>query len=196
MSPVRQRLIAAARCHFFAHGFRHVTMDDLAREMAMSKKTLYAHFASKTELLQAVLNEKFNDIDADLRGISEASSAEFFAALHRLLACIQRHGAEIQPPFIRDLRRGAPELFGLVERQRRKLIQRHFATLLRAGRKEGMIRRDIAVRLIIEILLAATEAIMNPAAMAEFGLTPKTGYAAIIRVVLEGAIVEKSNRKR
>jgi hypothetical protein len=44
---------------------------------------------------------------------------------------------------------------------------------------------------MIEILLGATEAIMNPPKMAELGLTPKTGFLAIIIVVLEGVLTEK-----
>lgn len=162
----------------------------------MSKKTLYSHFASKAALLEAVLLEKSRSIDADLRRISAGSSPDFSAALHELLACVQRHGEEIQPPFLRDLQREAPEMFGLVERQRRDHIQRHFTRLLAEGRKAGVIRKDIAVQLLIEILLAATQAIMNPPKMAELGLEPKTGYPAIIRVILEGAIARKGRSKR
>ena len=44
---------------------------------------------------------------------------------------------------------------------------------------------------MIEILLGATEAIMNPPKMAELGLTPKTGFLAIITVFLEGLLTEK-----
>jgi hypothetical protein len=44
---------------------------------------------------------------------------------------------------------------------------------------------------MIEILLGATEAIMNPPKMAELGLTPKTGFLTIITVVLEGVLTEK-----
>ncbi len=44
---------------------------------------------------------------------------------------------------------------------------------------------------MIEILLGATEAIMNPPKMAELGLTPKSGFLTIITVVLEGVLTEK-----
>ena len=44
---------------------------------------------------------------------------------------------------------------------------------------------------MIEILLGATEAIMNPPKMAELGLTPKSGFLAILTVVLEGVLTEK-----
>ena len=57
-----QRIVTAARQHFFTHGFRGVTMDDLAEELGMSKKTLYAEFAGKTALLRAVLLDKFHSV--------------------------------------------------------------------------------------------------------------------------------------
>ena len=62
----RRRIIDGARRYFFSHGFRGVTMDDLAAELAMSKKTLYAHFDSKMALLQAVMTYKMSAVEADL----------------------------------------------------------------------------------------------------------------------------------
>ena len=159
-SSARTRIVAEARRHFFAHGFRGVTMDDLARELAMSKKTLYDAFP-----------------------------------LHHLLECVQGHMEEIQPPFVRDIRREAPDLFNVVENRRRDVIQRHFGKVFLEGRRAGLIRQDIPPKLAIEILLGAVQAIMNPPKMEELGLTPKSGFSAIIRVVLEGLTTEKARAR-
>ena len=184
-----ERIIAAARRHFLSHGFRRVTMDDLAEELGMSKKTLYICFPSKSVLLKGVLLNKFDDIEADLRQVT-ANFADVPTALHELLACVQRHTEEIQPPFVRDIQREAPEMFQLVERRRRDVIQRHFGKLFEQGRRAGIIRKDIPTRLIIEILLGATQAMLNPPKMAELNLTPKTGFSAIVTVILEGALTK------
>lgn len=161
-TSTRQRILAAARQHFFAHGFRGVTMDDLAGELAMSKKTLYAHFPSKTALVEAILLDKFHALEAELIPITSEGHPDFAGALRQMLARIQRHTEEIKPSFIRDVQRECPELFRVVESRRRELIQRHFGKLLTEGRREGLVRRDIPVHLIIEILLAAVQVIMNP----------------------------------
>jgi hypothetical protein len=63
--------------------------------------------------------------------------------------------------------------------------------LLDEGHRGGTVRRDVPVRVIIEILLGATQAVMNPPKLAELGLTPKTGLTSIIRVILEGVMTEK-----
>lgn len=193
--PVRQRIIAESRRHFFAHGFRSVTMDDLAAELGMSKKTLYASFPSKTALVEAVIQDKFQQIDADLQRITSTASLDCLGALQRLLACVQGHMEEIRPPFLRDIRRETPELFTVVERRRRDIIQRHFGKVFLEGRKAGLIRQDIPPKLGIEILLGAVQAVMNPPKLEELGLTPKQGFTAIIRVVLEGLTTEKARSR-
>ena len=189
------RIIAVARQHFFAHGFRRVTMDDLAGELGMSKKTLYASFPTKTDLLRAVLLDKFRRVEVDLQRIAAGFSKDMLDSLRQLLASLQRHTEEIQPPFVRDIRREAPQMFELVQTRRRQVIQTYFGSLLDECRKAGIVRKDVSTRLIIEILLGATEAIMNPARMAELRLTPRTGYSTIINVVFEGVLTEKGRKR-
>ena len=190
-SPTAQKIITAARHHFFTHGLRTVTMDDLARELGMSKKTLYANFSSKETLLRAVLLDKFRSIDRDLDRATAECPTDVLASLQRLLACVQGHAEEIQAAFVRDIRREAPEMFELVQSRRRDVIQRHFGKLFDEGRRAGIIRKDVSTRLMIEILLGATEAIMNPSKMGELDLTPKAGFVTIITVVLEGVLSAK-----
>jgi AcrR family transcriptional regulator len=172
-----RRIVESARAHFFSHGFRSVTMDDLAEELAISKKTLYAHFPSKIALLEAVLADKFASVEAKLEEIRRAYPHDFPAALHELLANTQRELDEIKPPFVRDMRQKAPQVFKIVERRRADLIERFFGKLFIEGQRTGMVRKDLPAKLMIEILLAAVQAIVNPAKVEEPGLTPKTGFA-------------------
>src|SRR5437762_8345822 len=115
--PNRQRIVDAARAHFFSHGFRSVTMDDLAEELGLSKKTLYAHFPGKIDMLEAVLADKFAGVESTLKEATHAHPHDFSAALHDLLANARRELDEIKPPFIRDIRQKAPHVFKVVERR-------------------------------------------------------------------------------
>lgn len=186
-----QRVVAAARRQFLAHGFRSVSMDDLAAELGMSKKTLYMSFPSKAALLEAVLKDKFREVEADLGQLAKDQAVDVEAALHRFLSCLQRHTAEIQPAFVRDIGRETPELFQLIEQRRRELIRRYFGRLFEDGKNAGVIRHDIPTHLIIEILLGAVQAIMNPPKLMELGFTVEKGYSSVIRLILEGALVAK-----
>lgn len=191
IDPVRLRIVAEARRHFLSHGFRGVTMSDLAAELGMSKKTLYAHFLTKIDLIEAVLRHKFEEIERELASSTSGYSTDFLAALQQMLACLQKHTSELQPPFVRDMQRASPELFQMVECRRQELIQRYFGTLFSEGQQRGMIRDDVPVTVVVAMLIAATQAIVNPTVLGELGLTPASGFAAVITVVLEGVLTRK-----
>jgi AcrR family transcriptional regulator len=190
-----RRVIAAARRHFFAHGFRAITTDDLAAELAISKKTLYSLFPSKEAILEAVVLEKFGSLDAEVARISGNRSLGCVEKLHELLACLQREMEEIQPPFVRDMQRGAPEVFALIERRRAGIIRQHFGALFEQIRRAGMIRKDVPTTLLIAVILGAVNAVVNPVKLAELRLQPREGLLSILRIILEGAMTAKGRAK-
>ena len=83
-------------------------MDELARDMAMSKKTLYASFPSKTALLEAVILEKFRRIDADLGRAGHSVGEQHGQGAHR-----DRPGDEPghAPPLEAERREGEEGVF-------------------------------------------------------------------------------------
>jgi AcrR family transcriptional regulator len=190
-----RRVVAAARRHFFAHGFRAITTDDLAAELALSKKTLYALFPSKEALLEAVVLQKFASVDAEVARISGDRSLGCVEKLQELLACLQREMEEIQPPFVRDMKRGAPEVFALIERRRAGIIREHFGALFEQSRRAGIIRKEVPTPLLIAVILGAVDAIVNPVKLAELKLQPREGLLSILRIILEGAMTEKGRAK-
>lgn len=70
---MRENIIHKAAKLFLTFGFKSVTMDDIAQEMGISKKTIYVHFANKTKLVEAVTFELFETICSGIDGICEAS---------------------------------------------------------------------------------------------------------------------------
>ncbi len=191
----RHRIVSAARGHFLAHGFRSVTMDDLAAEVGMSKKTLYEHFPSKVSLVEAVLSAKLEEAERELEAIAQDRAKDLPARLQAAMACVRKQAGEIQPAFARDISREAPELFARVRAGRRRLIHRYFGGLLNEGRAAGWIRQDVPERLMIEFLSGVTDAIVNPPMLEELGLTPKVAFEKILALFLEGAKTEKGRRK-
>jgi len=190
----RQRIVDAARAHFFSHGFRRVTMNDLAAELGISKKTLYVHFPDKMAVLEAVLADKFAGVQAKLEQVTREHAHDFPAALHELLANTQRELDEIKPPFVRDMRQKAPHVFKTVERRRSELIGHFFGKLFVEGQRAGMVRKDIPARIMIEILLGTVQTIVNPAKVEELGLTPRSAFSAVLDVVLEGVLTRKGKK--
>jgi AcrR family transcriptional regulator len=190
-ASARQRIVDAARAHFLSHGFRTVTMDDLARELGISKKTLYTNFAAKEALLEAVLESKLARVGGVLESLGRDRHQDFPARLQQMLAALQKELEEIRPPFVRDMRRHAPHVFEKLERRRQKLIGEHFGKLFRDGQQSGDVRADLPLALVIEALLAAVHAIVHPQKLDDLRLEPREAFTAVVDLILHGALRQK-----
>jgi hypothetical protein len=82
-----------------------------------------------------------------------------------------------------------------VQARRRGFIQQYFGKLLGEGRSAGMIRKDIATELMVEILTGATDALVNPRKVSELKLSVRTCLSAIISIFLEGVLTERGREK-
>lgn len=68
---MKEKIIQKATEMFLSMGFKSVTMDDIASEMGISKKTIYAHFGNKTELVQETTMQLFEHITYGIDCICE-----------------------------------------------------------------------------------------------------------------------------
>ena len=74
LQPImRENIIQKSAELFLTLGFKSVTMDDIANEMGISKKTIYVHFENKTKLVEAVTFSLFENICDGIDCICEAS---------------------------------------------------------------------------------------------------------------------------
>jgi AcrR family transcriptional regulator len=67
MSTTKERLIEAALKRFYRDGFRNVGIEPILNDVGISKTAFYKHFASKDDLMTAVLNERSTWLQATLR---------------------------------------------------------------------------------------------------------------------------------
>jgi hypothetical protein len=82
----------------------------------------------------------------------------------------------------------------MVERRRGEVIERFFGKVFVEGQRTGMVRKDLPAKVLIEILLGAVQAVVNPAKVEELGLTPQTAFASVVKVVLDGVLTRKGRK--
>lgn len=63
---MKEKILQKAGELFITYGFKSVTMDDIANEMAISKKTIYQHFSNKTKLVEATTMSLFSKISEEI----------------------------------------------------------------------------------------------------------------------------------
>lgn len=116
---VRERILAAFSAKAKRSGIRAVVMGELASELRMSPMTLYKHFASKDELVSAMVDAWALELAAiDALDLGEVDDCT--AALERLLAWADAWTASlahVSPAFFKDLHRDHPECWARFDAQ-------------------------------------------------------------------------------
>jgi AcrR family transcriptional regulator len=192
---VRERIAVTAERIFFAGGFSRVLMDDLARELGMSKKTLYSHFTSKEELLRAVLVRRTGEVERGLEAIVSVKES-FPLKLGHLARFLQGKLADVSPIFLEDIRRYAPECFQVVEAFRARAIPRYFGRLFEEGIRSGHVRRQVNRDLLIRMLVLSVQGIIRPETVEELHLRPREALEHILAILFDGILTPTGRRAR
>ncbi|MBI5382206.1 MAG: TetR/AcrR family transcriptional regulator [Opitutae bacterium] len=174
------RIVQAALHRLFSVGYSALTMDELAHELGMSKKTLYLHFPSKDALLGAVIDSLVVSLRAQLDAVLEAPDRSFIQKLCGVVDVVGGTMAKASPAMFRDLQRYAPAIYQRIEDIRQETIPYVFGRLIRAGIAEGKVRPDLDPAFATEFWLQAIRGLIQPAVLDRTQLT--------IRQTLEKAI--------
>jgi AcrR family transcriptional regulator len=170
-------------------------MDDLARELGMSKKTVYSHFASKEDLLRAVLVHRVSEVDQGLESIVRAKES-FPAKLGHVARFLQGKIGEVSPVFLEDIRRYAPECFRVVEEFRGRAIPHYFGRLFDEGIRAGHVRPQVNRDLLIRMLVLSIQGIIRPEAIGELRLHPREALDHILAITFDGILTPKGRKAR
>ena len=189
------RILDAAQSRFFAHGFSRVTMDELAADLGMSKKTLYRHFPAKEALLEAVMDRFTHGIAKEMDTIMANRSLVFPARLQALLGALGRRLALLDRVFLEDMGRHAPQVWKRIEDFRRERIFRVFGELFRQGAAQGHFRSDLDPSLILQIYFHSIQNVLNPRTLSTLPHSAGQVFETLLSVLFEGVLTEKGRRR-
>ncbi len=145
---------------YLQYGIKGVTMDDVARHITISKKTLYQYFKDKKELVWAVLEHGDCEKKIDLSIFEQSNSNaidDLFNFYNVQVEMIKNH----KPAFVYDLKKYYPDIFLHFQKIKHKRILESISTNLSKGKKEGLYRSDINEDILSRLSLMRIEGIMN-----------------------------------
>jgi AcrR family transcriptional regulator len=189
------RILRQARAHFFAHGYCQCTMDELAAELGMSKKTLYVHFAGKDEILRAVILELGREIRADADALLANRRLNFAEKLRGFAEGMMQRLAPLHPRTMRDLQRFAPELHRLLAETREQNIPYVFGRFIEEGQMAGMVRPDLDPAFAVQFFLQAMHGLIQPATLERLHLTPHELLPRAIELFFGGMLTPAGRKE-
>lgn len=160
MDEELERIIRGAQSLFLQYGLKSNTMDDIARHIGVSKKTVYKHVSNKEDLLQKVLKFHFTQISGALDEISDQSENAIDELL-RMDEFMTELGKSQNPTFLYEMQKFYPDSWALVKGWRRDYILKSVVRNLEKGKKDGLFRKELNAELIAMIHLQTIESITD-----------------------------------
>ena len=155
---LRERILDTAMRAFATQGIRAVKMDDIARQLGISKRTLYELYENKEDLLFEGVKKYKAIREHEILELSDSSHSVMDVILYAYRQKVETF-RQTSPQFYTDLTK-YPRVMSLQEKERR-INHERFLTFLKRGVKEGYFRADIDYRLVVRLFEAIGEYILQ-----------------------------------
>jgi AcrR family transcriptional regulator len=157
---VKEYIVEESDKLFCQYGFKSVTMDDIAKHLGMSKKTIYQHFRDKDELVNILIKAKLENQNCTMDFC--ATSAEnavheiFFAItnIHELLS-------SMNPKLFYDLQKYHPKAWLYFKEFKENNLGKCIYANLERGIKEGFYRAEINKDILTQMRLDQVDLLFN-----------------------------------
>ncbi|OJW15955.1 TetR/AcrR family transcriptional regulator [Mucilaginibacter sp. 44-25] len=157
-----ERIILGAEELFLQAGIKSVTMDDIAKHLGMSKKTIYHFFNDKNDLVIALVKKKLIEDECQIQDIIN-SSANVMEEMINMMKCSEEIFGRINPIVIHDMQKYHPLAWSEFQKFKSEVLVHTLEELLTKGIHQGFIRPDIDVRVLAKMRVNQVEMGFNTA---------------------------------
>jgi TetR/AcrR family transcriptional regulator, cholesterol catabolism regulator len=157
---ITERIVEEATRQFFQYGIRNVTMDGIASELGISKRTVYENFKDKTALVRQCMENLFLHHEEKTREVLSTSKNVI-----EIIAEFMQEGMNamnaINPVFFHDLKKFYPQIWSSFHQKNLDNSHVLIERLLEKGTKEKLFRDDIDLQIVAKLFLEQNNIIMD-----------------------------------
>lgn len=185
-----RHLLDRTRDLFFRYGIKSMTMDDIARQLGMSKKTIYTHFPDKKTMLKAMMNDF---LQCHLQEVhqAKAESGNAVEEMFAIAALGVKRMDKITPGFIFDLRKYHGDIWSTFEAFRISSIHQEVTENIKRGISEGLFRDDVDIDIAAHMHLQHLNLIVDPGSFALTNQSVRTILYTIMITFIRGLATSK-----
>ena len=153
MNDVRENILQVAIERMQQVGIRSVSVDDICHELGMSKKTFYVYFASKDDLVEAILGVHQEKVAKELAHSLQKRTVEQSLVEWAKIAKQTEKQTIKTPPMIYDLEKYYPQLFKQHKTYMRAATEAVLVQFLQKGVEEGVFRKEIDEKIVAMVFI-------------------------------------------
>ncbi len=152
----REKLINVAKEKFIAFGSRHITMDEIAELLGISKKTIYAYFTSKEELIIESIKQLIIDFKTDITPVLNSDNSPLTKVVD-IYEVVFDYVVKFKPSFIFGLKKYYSKAYETYKDLTKNVVTTDVMNLLEEAKKQGEIRLDVDLELFSKLYLTGLE---------------------------------------
>ena len=158
---MREEILQKATELFLTLGFKSVTMDDLADNMGISKKTIYGHFENKTALVEACTMQLFHYIEGGIDQICSTNKNPI-EELYEIKKFVMMHlkNEASSPEF--QLQKYYPQVHTDLKKKQFDMMESCVTDNVRRGIERGIYRDNLNVEFVVRIYFSGVTSIKDP----------------------------------
>ncbi|MCU7495259.1 MAG: TetR/AcrR family transcriptional regulator [Ignavibacteria bacterium] len=185
----KDKILLFAREKFFREGFYKTSMDELARELKMSKKTIYKYFPSKEKLVENVVDNLLEETSGKIKSVLE-KNVDAVSKILDLLGILSNIFLKISDKWLKDMQYNTPHLWAKIDAFRTRTMYMNIGKIFEQGKAEGLFE-ERPVELLMVIFISSMRAIVSP----EFLLNHKFSFNEAVeqafQILLNGILTNK-----
>lgn len=143
----RCNIIKTAGELFFRLGIRSVSIDDICRELGMSKKTFYVYFASKDELIEQMLQSNLKYMSTKMEELLKLNDFRQIVKLFIKRQAAEKNDVRRVPQLVYDLKKYYPRQFAQFQTQCFEMQKNYIIRYLEQGLAQGYVRANVNIEL-------------------------------------------------
>lgn len=149
---IKEKILKGAEDLFMKYGVRSISMDDIARHLSVSKKTLYQHFADKEDIVTMTCRAHLERNSQEFLQVRD-SSKNAIEELANLSTCLKRNMEDMNPSLLFDLQKYHPKAWSVWVNHKNNFIRESVARNLKQGMEEGYFRPELNPEIIAAMRL-------------------------------------------
>lgn len=155
------RILSAAEVLFCRYGIKGVTMDDIARQLGMSKKTLYKEFEDKNAMIVSLVESSIM-AHHEKTLYFECTSQNAIDEILHLMRYMGSLFSSVNPNVFYDMQRYHTEAWQRFREFKEDQVLNYIVRNLEKGREQGLYRPDINIRILAVLRMEQLELALNP----------------------------------
>lgn len=178
---------------FFKYGVRSVTMDDIARELGISKKTLYQFVSNKSELINKALVLHFEE-EKESVAVSIAEAQNAIEEIILIARKTIRQFKKMHPSSMFDIQKYYPESWEIIQNFKVDFIVKIIQNNLKRGVEEGLYRSDLNIPVISKFYQNMIDFLVNPNSFPAMQYQLSDLYTEFIKYHLNAITSDRGNK--